>query len=280
MEGPEHKNHKFRQRIHEIITEADTPQGRWFDVILLIFIIASVAMVMMETVPKLARFETFFIALEWIFTIFFTIEYGLRLYSTYRPWKYATSFFGVIDLLAILPTYLSLIFGAGAPLMIIRALRLLRIFRILKLAKFTRQGKVILSALRSSFPKILVFLLFIVVLVMICGSVMYLIEGGHNPAFDSIPRSIYWAVVTLTTVGYGDITPHSSLGQFIAACIMILGYSVIAVPTGIISSDIIRNTASIEKEESLNTQICQFCNKAGHTDDAHFCKHCGESLNH
>ncbi len=276
----EHKHHDLRRKIHEVITEADTPAGRWFDIILFLFILASVAIVMLETMDSLAKYTSLFIALEWIFTIFFTIEYGLRLYSTYKPMKYATSFFGVIDLLAIIPTYLGLLFGGYKSLMVIRALRLLRIFRILKLAKFTRQGKLILSSLRHSFPKIFVFLLFVVVVVMIFGAIMYLIEGGNNDGFDSIPRSVYWAIVTLTTVGYGDITPSTPLGQFIAACVMLLGYAVIAVPTGIISSEIVRSNQLTEPEalESTNTQICQFCSKAGHADDAEYCKHCGESL--
>jgi len=273
------RGHKLRQRLHEVITEADTPAGRWFDIILLIFIMASVLIVILESVPSLdSRYHMAFKATEWIFTIFFTIEYALRLYSTYKPRKYALSFFGVIDLLSILPTYLSLIIAGTHSLMVIRALRLLRVFRILKLANFTRQGRIIMAALVSSLPKILVFLVFILVLVMIFGSIMYLIEGGTNANFDSIPRSIYWAIVTLTTVGYGDITPNTNLGQALAAFIMILGYAVIAVPTGIISSDLIRQTSRDMRIE-VNTQLCQYCGKKGHADDAQFCKYCSKPLN-
>lgn len=271
------KYHKTRQLLHELITEADTPRGKRFDIILLVMIIISVLVVMLESVPSLdARYHGTFVVLEWFFTIFFTIEYGLRLYTVYKPMKYAASFFGIIDLLAILPTYLSLFIAGTQSLMVIRALRLLRVFRILKLANFTRQGRIILAALKASLPKILVFLMFILVLVMIFGSVMYLIEGGNNENFDSIPRGIYWAIVTLTTVGYGDITPNSNLGQFLAAFIMILGYAVIAVPTGIISSDIIRK--SHLDHDYDNTQVCQYCGSGKHANGANYCKDCGEEL--
>jgi voltage-gated potassium channel len=268
-------NKDLRHAIHEVIFEADTPFGKFFDISLIIFIIASVAAVLLESVPTFGdRFSPLFNTLEWIFTIFFTIEYILRLYSVYKPVKYATSFFGIIDLLAILPAYLSLIFVATQSLMVIRALRLLRIFRIFKMVSFVTEAEYIVDALQSAKRKIMVFLFAIILMVTIIGSVMYLIEGGINSTFDSIPRSIYWAIVTLTTVGYGDIAPHTSFGQFLAAFVMILGYSVIAVPTGIVTQELVRSN-----KETVNTQSCMHCSKEGHDHDATFCKYCGNLIN-
>lgn len=261
-------------KIHEIIFEADTPAGKFFDVALLIFIIGSVFAALLESVPSIiAKYTNVFYYFEWIFTIFFTIEYGLRLYSTFKPWKYATSFYGVIDLLAILPTYISIFFAGTQSLIVIRAIRLLRIFRIFKMVNFVSEAETISKALYNSSRKILVFLFAILMIVVIVGSVMYLVEGGVNPDFDSIPRSIYWAIVTLTTVGYGDISPNTSFGQFIAAFVMILGYAVIAVPTGIVTNELI-NPKKVQK----NTLSCVHCSKSGHDDDAIFCKYCGGEI--
>ena len=268
-----------KAKVHEVIFEADTPSGKLFDVLLIILILASVAIVMLETVKSIdLKFHTLFKVLEWFFTIAFTIEYLLRLHVTKRPLKYATSFFGVIDLLAILPTYIGLflIDSQIESLLVIRALRLLRVFRILKMVSFLRHGKIILLALRQSAPKILVFLFFIVILTIVFGSVMYLVEGATNPKFSSIPESIYWAIVTLTTVGYGDISPTTTLGKFLASAVMIIGYAIIAVPTGIVSSDLIKTAID---ESDTSTQVCRYCSVEGHHEDAEFCRSCGELLN-
>ena len=270
------KRNPLKERIHEIIFEADTPIGKTFDIMLLIFISASVLAVMLESVDFIQiRFRQGFFILEWIFTIFFTIEYILRLYCVYRPWKYATSFFGIIDLLAIIPTYLSLIFIGSHYFLVIRALRLLRIFRIFKLGHFMKEGYIIMIALKQSRAKITVFLTFVILIVVLIGSIMYLVEGGSNDTFSSIPRSIYWAIVTLTTVGYGDITPQTDFGQFLSAFVMIMGYAILAVPTGIVSAELIRGA----KQEQHNTQACRYCGHEGHDDDATYCKYCGEILN-
>ena len=275
----------FRERLYEIIFEADTPSGKTFDLWLVVFIIGSVIVVMLDSVePIRAEYHDLFVALEWVFTIFFTIEYIIRIYTVHRPSKYIFSFYGIVDLLSVLPTYISLI-GVGAQsLMVIRALRILRIFRVLKLGHFLFESQVIMKALKESRQKIIVFLTFILILVLIFGSVMYLVEGAlpnGNEEFDSIPRSVYWAIVTLTTVGYGDISPGSWLGQFIAAIIMIMGYSVIAVPTGIVSSEFVK-TYRRKKDftENVSTQVCAYCLKEGHSPDAMYCKYCGEELHH
>ncbi len=263
----------IKHRIHEIIFEADTPLGKLFDVVLLIAILASIVIVSLDSMENYHdKHLKLLFTLEWILTIFFTIEYILRLYSTNRPMKYATSFFGVIDLLAIIPTYLSLFVAGTHALVVIRALRILRVFRIFKLMGFLKQGRVILLAMQNSWQKIFVFFLFVILMVTILGSVMYLIEGNVNEGFANIPRSVYWAIVTLTTVGYGDITPVTALGRVIAAFIMILGYSVIAVPTGIVTAGVMKEF----KEE--NTQVCTSCSREGHDIDANFCKFCGWEL--
>lgn len=271
------KRNRFKEQIHEVIFEADTTEGKVFDIVLLVFIVLSVIAVSLESVPSLTDgFKKSFLVAEWIFTIFFTVEYILRLYSVYKPAKYATSFFGIIDLAAILPTYLSLFFPGSQSLIVIRALRLMRVFRIFKMMNFLNHGKVIADALKNSRPKILIFMTFILVIVCIFGSLMYLVEGATNEQFDSIPRSMYWAIVTMTTVGYGDISPSTNLGQFISAIIMLLGYAVIAVPTGIVSSEISKSDKAIIED---STQACRFCSQEGHDEDAIHCKYCGELLN-
>jgi voltage-gated potassium channel len=265
----------WRENLHEIIFEADTPAGKFFDVALLIFILLSILVVMLESVNEIQqRYAEYFAIAEWVFTIFFTIEYILRLLCVYKPMRYATSFFGVVDLLSILPTYLSLLFPVSGSLMAVRALRLIRIFRIFKLGGFLNEGAVIISALKESRAKITVFLTFIMLMVTVLGSVMYLVEGTADSGFTSIPRSIYWAIVTLTTVGYGDIAPVTELGQFIAAIIMIMGYGVLAVPTGIVSAEMVKQS----NENTTTTQACKSCLMEGHDVDAKFCKYCGEEL--
>jgi len=270
---------QLRDRIHEIIFEADTPEGKRFDVIIMILIIASVLVVMLESVQSLQeRYGGLFKIIEWFFTIIFTIEYILRLYSVRYTWRYAGSFYGIVDLLAIVPTYLTLLIpgSTASSLLVIRALRLMRVFRIFKLGHFMSEGMLIMKAMQSSRTKISVFLFFILIMVTIIGAVMYLVEGTFdNTGFTSIPKSIYWAIVTLTTVGFGDITPQTSLGQFLSAVVMILGYAVIAVPTGIVSAELIDQT----KQLATNTQACRYCGEDGHDDDAKHCKYCGNILN-
>ncbi len=267
----------WRERLHEIIFEADTPMGRIVDITLLILIILSVIVVMLESVDKIGiPYHNFFYGLEWFFTIIFTIEYVLRIISVHIKRKYMFSFFGIVDLLAILPTYLSLFVPGSQYLTVVRALRILRIFRILKLAQYLNESRIIVTALRNSLPKITVFLLFVILLVTIFGSIMYLVEGGEGSKFTSIPESIYWAIVTLTTVGYGDISPVTAIGQFLAAVVMILGYAVIAVPTGIVTGELLNPT---KEEEEITTQVCRYCSREGHDSDAEYCKYCGEILN-
>jgi voltage-gated potassium channel len=262
----------FRARVHEIIFEADTPAGRLFDIGLIIAIVGSVVAVMLDSVTAIRmQHRQALLVIEWFFTIAFTIEYVLRLASIGKPMKYATSFFGLVDLLAILPTYLSIIFPGTHYLIVIRVLRVLRVFRVLKLAQFIAEANTLMSALRASRHKITVFLFTVITLVIVFGSLMYLVEGA-DAGFTSIPRGIYWAIVTLTTVGYGDISPKSSFGQLIAAMVMILGFAIIAVPTGIVTAEIFRS------EHPVSTQSCPQCSSEGHEFGARFCKDCGAKL--
>ncbi len=271
------ENSRFRHRIHEIIFEADTPAGKAFDITLLVFIVISVLVVMMETSDEFVdKYGRILVFLEWFFTIGFTIEYLLRLYCVERPKKYAASFFGVVDLISILPSFLTFFIAGSQSLLVVRSLRLLRIFRIFKLGHFLDQGNEIKIALRKSQTKISIFLLFITLVVIIIGSIMYLIEGGSNDGFSSIPRAIYWAIVTLTTVGYGDITPYTNLGQFLSAVVMLLGYAIIAVPTGIVTGEMIKEN---NRTKIATTQVCRFCMQEGHDKDAVYCKYCGGRLN-
>lgn len=273
MGANDKKHTSWKHRLHEIIYEADTPSGKLFDVILLIAILASILFVMLESVPSInAKYGDFLNIAEWIITILFSIEYILRIVAVKKPWKYVFSFYGVIDLLSTIPKYVSLVLVGSHNLAALRALRLLRVFRILKLARYIGESNRLLVALRASRAKIAVFLFFVIILCIILGTVMYMIEGSEN-GFTSIPRSVYWAIVTLTTVGYGDIAPGTPLGQLIASVIMILGYSIIAIPTGIVSSEMTR--AKIH----TNTQACPNCLKENHQDGAEFCYHCGSKLN-
>lgn len=268
----------LRQKIHEIIFEAETPAGKGFDIILLWLIGISVVVVMLESVPRVAaEYQRLFTIVEWVVTILFTIEYILRIYSVYRPFAYIFSFYGIVDLLSILPTYLSLFFPGTHYLVTIRALRLLRVFRVLKLTTHLSQGAILVDALKSSRTKITVFMMAVMAIVTIVGSAMYLIEGTYpDTAFTSIPISIYWAIVTLTTVGFGDIVPKTELGQFLSAVLMILGYAIIAVPTGIVSTEIAR--ADTGESSEANTTSCPNCSRYGHDSDAEFCKFCGNAL--
>jgi voltage-gated potassium channel len=268
------EKNKLKQTIHEIIFEAETPMGKFFDITLMVAIILSVVIVLLDSVPSLNQeYGFYFLITEWILTILFTIEYALRIYTVTKASKYIFSFYGIIDLLAILPTYISLFLAGSQFLMIIRILRLMRVFRVLKLGRYVRAAKSLSAALSSSRAKIIVFLEMVIAIVVIIGSVMYLVEGPEN-GFTSIPVSIYWAIVTITTVGYGDIAPHTIMGQSIASLLMIVGYSIIAVPTGIISGEmVLRN-----KKKTHTTQVCQNCNFSDHDIDAQFCKKCGEKL--
>ena len=267
------KTKRWQSIIQEVIFEADTPTGKFFDISLIVVILLSVITVMLDSVNQINRaYGDFLYNLEWIFTIIFTIEYILRLISVGRPIKYASSFFGIIDLLAILPTYFSLLFPGSQYFLILRILRLLRIFRILKLVQFLKEARILARALRTSGRKIAVFLFSVLLIVIIFGSLMYVVEGEEH-GFINIPTSIYWAIVTLTTVGYGDISPETGLGQAIASLIMILGYSIIAVPTGIVTVEMAQ-----AYKMSVNTQACPQCSYEGHDDDAKFCKECGARL--
>jgi len=262
-----------RLKIYETIFESDTPEGKFFDVALFAIIILSIITVLLESMQPLRNnYLSVFRIVEWAFTLLFTIEYALRLYSVNKPLKYALSFYGVIDLLALIPTYLTVFLAGAHSLLVIRALRLLRVFRIFKLGSFMNQSSIIYESVLQSRRKIAVFMYFVLIMVTIIGALMYVIEGPTNDSFDSIPTSIYWAIVTLTTVGYGDIIPITGIGKFISAAVMILGYAVIAVPTGIVSAEIINAKAKI------NGQACPHCSMEGHDNDAVYCKRCGGAL--
>jgi len=265
----------WKKKLHEIIFEADTRAGKAFDIALLVLILISVAVVMLESVNSIRLIHGKTLNnIEWVLTILFSIEYFARIISIKKPIKYIFSFYGVIDLLSIIPTYLGLFVTGASSMAAIRSIRLLRVFRILKLARYLKEATTLKNALVSSRPKIVVFLVAIFSIVTIMGTIIYLIEDPKD-GFTSIPRSIYWAIVTLTTVGYGDIAPQTVLGQFFASIIMILGYAIIAVPTGIVSAEIARSNT----DNQLNTQVCPSCSKEGHENDAEFCKFCGSSLN-
>lgn len=264
----------WRDRLHEVIFEAETPAGKLFDVALLVAILSSVVVVMVESVGAVRMTFGFeLLVIEWTFTALFTIEYALRLLSLRRPMAYAKSFFGIVDLLAILPTWLSLLVPGTQALLVVRALRLLRVFRVLKLGAFMAESRVLTRALWASRRKITLFLGFVVVLVLILGSAVYLVEGEAN-GFTSIPVAVYWAIVTLTTVGYGDISPKTPLGQLLASVVMILGYAIIAVPTGIVTSELMTSA----RDPHANTNTCPSCAAEGHADDARFCRRCGHLL--
>lgn len=265
----------IKEQLYEIVFEADTPKGKMFDILLLIMILFSILVVMLESVASInTNYRGLLRGAEWFVTIIFTMEYVLRLVIVRKPFRYVVSFYGVIDLLSILPTYLAIFIVGAQGLVVIRALRLLRVFRILKLSRYVSESRVILLALRNSRVKIGVFLYSVVMIVIIIGTVMYLVEGEEY-GFTSIPKSIYWAIVTLTTVGYGDIAPQTPMGQVLASFVMIMGYAIIAVPTGIVTSEF----ALVGQRKQLTTQVCPACLKEGHDHDADFCKFCSSELN-
>jgi len=267
------KLNKLAHWIHIVIFEADTKAGRIFDLSLMWAILISLVVIMLDSIEIVREKLPFILnAAEWFFTIIFTIEYLLRVYSVKHPLKYIFSFFGIIDLLSVLPTYLSIFVAGTQYLMVIRTVRLLRIFRIFKLARHLSEARVLYGALRAARHKITVFLLVIISTVTIMGAIMYQVEGSEN-GFTSIPRSMYWAIVTMTTVGYGDIAPKTILGQFISSIVMILGYAIIAIPTGIVTAEL-----STMKRDEINTRTCTNCSLEGHDTDAEFCKFCGEEL--
>lgn len=273
LKKPQAATTGWRHRLHTIIFESDTRAGRTFDFVLLACIILSIFAVMLESIASVrARYFDALITIEWGFTLLFTLEYILRLISVRRPMRYMVSFFGVVDLVAIIPTYLSLIIPGTQFLLVIRVLRLLRVFRILKLTEYLVQADVLMRALRASRYKISVFLLTVVTMVVVVGSIMYVVEGEAN-GFTDIPTSIYWAVVTLTTVGYGDLSPKTGLGQLLASIVMLLGYGIIAVPTGIVSLELSRAS-----QPQVSGQACPTCGTEGHDEDAVYCKRCGAHL--
>lgn len=263
----------WRRRLHEIIFEADTKAGRVFDITLICAIITSVIVVVLDSVNSYQqKYGAFLYGAEWFFTILFTIEYILRLASVRKPWRYALSFFGIIDILSILPTYLSLFVPGLQYLLTVRILRLLRVFRIFKLSEYISEAHTLTTALRASAKKIGVFILAVLTLVTVIGSMIYVIEGEGN-GFKDIPTGIYWAIVTMTTVGYGDLSPKTPLGQFFASIVMLLGYGIIAVPTGIVTVELGRTVG-----KKFSTQVCPNCHSEGHDTDAVFCKYCAERL--
>lgn len=263
----------WKEKVHEIIYEADTKAGKVFDVILLLVILISLVLVVLDSVDHIRlEYHAFFITIEWIITIFFTVEYILRIISIKKPKKYIFSFFGIVDFLSTIPLYVSLVFAGSGALLSLRALRLLRVFRVFKLVRYSGAGSRVAVALKNSLPKILIFLYSVVIISFIAGTLMYLVEGPEH-GFTSIPRGIYWTIVTLTTVGFGDIHPVTPLGQFVATIIMLLGYGVIAVPTGIVSAEMTKGNLKV------NTQVCYNCGESDHRDSAEFCHNCGFSLN-
>lgn len=274
----------IRQRIYIVIYGTNTRAGKLFDVFLLIFILLSVAAVMLESVQEIdAKYHTALWVAEWIFTILFTIEYILRIFSTKKPWKYIFSFYGIIDLLAILPMYLSFFITGSNLLASIRALRLLRLFRVLKLAQFVGEATNLKTALRASRAKITVFLFSVLIIAMVIGTLMFLIEGPRA-GFSSIPRGVYWTIVTLTTVGYGDIVPVTAFGQFLSVLVMITGYGIIAVPTGIVSAEFAKQkikrkkNAKKSKKSKISGVVCPVCNAESHINNATYCHNCSAKL--
>ena len=282
MSNPEPKK-GWKYKVHEVIYEADTPLGKWFDILLFVLIIISVLLVMFESVKWIdATYHEPLFILEWIVTILFTVEYIARIITIKKPWKYIFSFYGIIDFLSTIPLYLSYIFAGSQALLAIRAFRLIRVFRILKLVQFLGEASQLKKALKASRAKITVFLFAVLIVSVMLGTVMYLIEG-EEAGFTSIPTSIYWTIVTLTTVGYGDIAPITPQGQLIATIIMLLGYGIIAVPTGIVTAEMGRRGDNDKKPAEapyvhVNTQACTTCAKEGHRDGAKYCFNCGSEL--
>lgn len=264
----------WRESLNAIIFGSETPMGRAFDIGLSISIVLSVIVIMLDSVESVqSRYGHIIYIIEWGFTLLFTLEYGLRLISVRRPWLYFRSFFGLVDLISILPSYLILLFPGAQSMLAVRILRLLRVFRILKLSAYMDEAQIMMTALSRSSRKIMVFLYSVFMLVIVFGSLVYVVES-REAGFTSIPVSVYWAIVTLTTVGYGDISPHTPLGQMIASSIMIMGYGIIAVPTGIYSAELIRTYTA----GKVRNDACPDCGQTGHDYDADYCKYCGHAL--
>jgi len=262
---------KWRHRLHDAFFEHETRTGKIFDIFLLVMILSSITIVMLDSMPSFhAKYSYEFHKIEWGFTLLFTIEYLLRASLSKKPLKFIFSFLGIVDLLAILPTYLAIFLKGTQPLLVLRALRLLRIFRIFRLSHFLNDLKFLTSALTSSFRKISIFFLFASVIVIIMATIIYMVEKPDD-GFTSIPKCIYWAITTITTVGYGDIVPRTSSGMVIANILMMIGYAIIAVPTGIITTEM---AIAIRSRETKH-DVCKNCNEKGHDYDAKFCKHCG-----
>lgn len=270
--------HESKEILYDVIFGYESSAGKYFDLALIILITISVVAVLLDSVASInARYHDLLYTLEWIFTVLFTIEYGLRLYSARSTRGYAFSFYGIVDLCSILPTYLAFLFPGATTLIVVRILRVLRIFRILKLMRYLGEANILLRALGHARHKIFVFVFSVLVLIVIYGSLMFMVEGPEN-GFTSIPESMYWAIVTITTVGYGDITPHTGVGQAIASLAMLTGYAIIAVPTGIVSSELINEYQRQQKDNSDASIICTNCNRSGHRKDAHYCFQCGSEL--
>ncbi|XCJ78793.1 ion transporter [Salinicola endophyticus] len=264
----------FRKQLFQIIFESDTRAGKAFDIALITLILLSVVVVFLDSVPHLHQhYGEWFLLVEWIFTLIFTLELVLRLYCLERPLRYLKSFYGVLDLLAILPTWLSLFLPGAQSLLVLRILRVLRVFRVLRLMEFVGEGRMLVQALRRSQRKILLFLITVLLIITIFGALIYMIEPPEA-GFTSMPRSMYWAIVTLTTVGYGDIAPVTPVGQFISAFMMVLGYSILAVPTGVFSAEVIRSI----REERYSDEACPGCGHEGHERDSRYCRLCGTWL--
>jgi voltage-gated potassium channel len=268
------KPNTWQFKLHEVIYESNTPAGKAFDIFLLIAIFASISVVMLDSVASIhATHGILMNRLEWGFSILFTIEYFLRLICIKKPLKYVFSLLGIIDLIALIPSYLSIFFIGAQSLLVFRALRLLRVFRIFKLGHFLTEITFLTTALKGSIRKISIFLLTVLMLTVILGSIMYLVEQREN-GFSNIPESIYWAIVTITTVGYGDISPVTAMGKFVASVVMLIGYAIIAVPTGILTHDL----AMLARTKQELPESCPNCSKEGHDVDAKYCKYCGSSL--
>lgn len=267
-------NKALKHKLYVIIFESDTPAGKLFDVALIICILLSILLAIVESLQGLPSWLTVpFIVLEYVFTAFFTLEYITRIYCSPRPRNYIFSFFGIVDLLATLPLYLAFLLPGARYLLVIRAFRIIRVFRVFKLFNFWIEGERLLNSLRESSKKIAVFFVFVVILVTAIGTLMYMIEGTQpGTQFNNIPNSIYWAIVTMTTVGYGDITPATALGKFLSACVMLIGYTIIAVPTGIVSVSMMKNYKKIKD------LACPHCYRTGHEENAVYCKYCGSKL--
>ncbi len=265
----------WQKQLHDVIFEAETPTGKLFDLALFVLIILSVIAVMLETVESIdTKYHTQLYIAEWVFTVLFTIEYALRLICVRKPWRYALSFYGIVDLLAILPLYISLLLPGSQSIAVVRALRLLRIFRVLKLARFVAEANLLKRVIWQSREKLIVFLSAMFIVVVLMGTLMYLVEqSGDHPDIHSIPEGVYWSIVTITTVGYGDFVPHTFWGKVIAAVMMVLGYSLIIVPVGIFTAEIIR------ADRKQSTESCPSCNAEGHRLGAKYCYRCGDPLN-